>query len=222
MTNMNVEPQEISGLPENDYAALPHLSASKLRVAIKHNHDQALKVFEKSSFDDQHSLGKWLHYYILEAPESAPDIVKGCPEHLFYSINKGREALSKHRDVQDMIGDSKREHTYLWYETLIPGNAKARLDILHSEGIWDLKCIRGGSEIGSFEKKMKRLSWHVQAWWYQRAVEKVLGQRLDVGFIIIDTHNWVLKKYCLGKPELEKASNQARESMRKLKRWGLV
>lgn len=209
-------------MEENAYAALPHLSASKIRVAIKHNHEQALKVFAKENFDDPHSLGKWLHYFLLEKPEQDILSEPSCPEHLHESICKGRQVISENSDMQEMILSSKREHTYLWEEFLISGPAKARLDILHPQAIWDLKCIRGGSEVRSFEKKMKRLGWQVQAWWYQRAVEKVLDQRLPVGFLVLDTHNWTLRKHVLSELELEKASNLARESMRKLKRWGLL
>lgn len=219
---MNLPPQELSDLSEDDYAALPYVSASKLRVAIKHNHEQALKVFDKKSFDDPHSLGKWLHYFLLEAPHSGPESHSNCPEHLHTSLEKGIKTITSHQEIRDLILNSKREHTYLWDETLVPGPAKARLDILHASAIWDLKCIRGGSELGSFEKKMKRLSWHVQAWWYQRAVEKVLGQQLPVGFIILDTQTWALRQYTLGQEELIKASNLAKESIRKLRRWGLV
>ena len=107
-------------------------------------------------------------------------------------------------------------------EHLIEGLAKARIDAFNHHEIWDLKCIRDGFNLSSFNKKLKRMSWAVQAWWYQRAIEKVLDKRLYVGFIILDTQTWKFRKQVLTQSELEKASNQARESIRKLRRWGLI
>jgi len=209
-------------LSEADYAALPYLSASTIRAALKYGHEQTAAIFAKSSFDDPHALGRWIHRLLLENLDVEPEHLPDCPQHLYPMLREAQKALNQNEMVKQIILKSKKEVTLVWKDPLSECCAKARLDMLHPEGIWDLKCIRGGFEVTSFDKKIKRMAWSIQAWWYQRAVSKVMGQQLPVGFMVLDTLNWSFRTQLLSQQELEKASNQARESMRKLKRWNII
>ena len=221
---MNTSENKIyEGLSEESYASMPYISASVIRATVKYNQEHVFKVMQQTSFDHQvHSLGRWIHYFILEAPEEEFESHSGCPAHLYPSLEKARKAFNENSDYLRLINESKREVTLVWKDSLLEGEAKARLDILHKNFVLDLKCIRGGYELKSFDLKLKKMAWPIQAWWYQRAVREVLDLDLETGFMVLDTQTWRVRTQMLTKQDLEKASNQARESIRKLKRWSFV
>lgn len=115
-------------------------------------------------------------------------LVAEYPEHIIISqdeyneIERIQDSFFSNRNVQAILKpDMKIEDTILWHDKTY-GAAKARLDIRTDSEIADIKTTSDIS-LASLPWIIGRYGYHLQAGWYQEAVEIASNNRLP--FIII-------------------------------------
>jgi hypothetical protein len=149
-------------------------------------------------------LGTAAHALLLGSPQNFAIVkadnyrTKLAQEQRDAAYEAGQTPLleRQHEELQKMVAAArlqlppgmfqggKAEQTLVWNEG--PAWCRARLDYsADADGVfWEYKTTAGSAEPKAFRNTFYRMGYHVQARFYTRGIQKVMGGRPDFRFIV--------------------------------------
>lgn len=195
----------INNLPFNEYLALNRLSSSVLKDFYKSPKYMLWRKSNPMKENDSLKIGTMVHTWLLEnhkfnhdyhlMPKIDRRTKAGKEEYAAHLESAGNKILIESDTVKKFThlkpyNDTKNEVTVLFDYCGV--KCKARFDVLHDNGIEDIKTI---NDIFKVEKQFNQLAYFIQAGFYMIAFKEAFGKWPQFfKFTFISTNDFVVKE----------------------------
>lgn len=198
-------------MPAAEYFAHPAVNQSRLKKLAKANTPRHFKAsLDKPEPDKgEFAFGRALHTLLLE-PEKFDesvlvwkDTASRAEKYKKFALeNPGKDiilaseaeslplmadAFRTHPLSRGILNGARKEVTIFWADAVTNMGCKARLDILHEDGVvYDIKTARDASLMG-FAYDAKSYGYDRQAAWYLDAATAAFGEKFTkFGFVVLE------------------------------------
>lgn len=230
----------ILDMSDEEYAALPHLSASKLRALHLYPPRRAHQDLNKKKFEKNIPFGRLLHLFVLE-PKIAESMLVAIdenttksdkntvaakrselmaqgkypvPNSTYLQLEHLRDLCHEHKECNNILQNSQKEATALWHDEDYEVDGKSKIDIISENTIFDLKTAAGGHNIKDFKRSIQRMAYLIQAYWYKRSLSMILNKEFNFGFIVVDPEYKIVRIHHLEQHDLELGKQQVELSIK--------